>query len=269
MAIQIDGGIVIGPGIGVGTGESAGGGAPFEIGAYWTAQGGYYAGAVQWPNGQIYDLVIAARADRPSQAGYGFGQSQWSTTEVALTVSPATAIVYSYDGASATAAYAAAGFIGATGINGVTINGFSDWYVPSITELYAVYRSLKPTTQDNATSSRTGYSYSSIGITANGQNPRAVGGAFAATAEDPARTTVAAFQSGGAQAFSGNPYGNFYWTSTPVMASSGSTTDSATDIFTLVFDWAGQGGGGSVTGFYQTSSKTTVYPRLPMRRIAR
>lgn len=269
MTIQIDSGITIGSGISINGGPPVGDGSPFTVGGYWTAQGGYYAGAIQWPNGQIYDLVIAAKADRPSQSGYFFGQTQWSTADAALTVSPATAIVYSYDGAAATAAYSAAGFIGATGITGVTINGFSDWYVPSITELYAVYRNLKPTTQDNATYAVTGYRYSSLGITANGQNPRAVGGAFAATASDPARTTVAAFQSGGAQAFSGTNYGGYYWTSTPIMASSGSTTDSATDIFTLVFDYAGVGGGGTVTGFYQDNAKTTVYPRLPMRRIAR
>jgi hypothetical protein len=264
MALEIGGGITFGGGISVLMNN-----APFEIGAYWTAQGGYYAGAIQWPNDQIYDLVIAAKADRPSQAGYFFGKSQWSETETALTVSPATAIVYSYDGASATAAYAAAGFIGATGIQGVTINGFSDWYVPSINELYQVYRSLKPTTQDNATYGAVGFRYTNLGITQMGQQPYAVGGAFTATAGDPARTTVAAFQSGGAQAFSGTNYGSYYWTSTPIMASSGSTTDSASDIFTLVFDQAGAGGGGSVTAFYQDQSKTTAYSRLPMRKIAR
>ena len=97
-----------------------------------------------------------------------------------------------------------------------------------------------------------------------GQQPYAVGGAFTATAEDPARTTVAAFQSGGAQAFSGTNYDGYYWSSTPIVASSGSTTDSASDIF--VFKFTVQGG---VAGFYQDSSKTTVSSRLPMRKIAR
>jgi hypothetical protein len=259
MALTIGGGITFGGGISVLMNN-----APFEIGAYWTAEGGYYAGAVQWPNGQIYDLVIAAKADRPHQSTYGFGKSQWSETEAALTVSPATAIVYSYDGASATAAYAAAGFVGATGVNGVTINGFSDWYVPSLNELYAVYRNLKPTTDDNATYATVGFRYSNLGITQMGQQPYAVGGAFTATAEDPARTTVAAFQSGGAQAFSGANYNDYYWSSTPIMASSGSTTDSASSIFTFKFTPLSV-----VAGFYQDNSKTDVYSRLPMRKIAR
>jgi len=238
------------------------------IGTYWTAQGGYYAGAIQWPDGTIYELVIAARADRPSQSGSYYGLTQWSTASTALTVSAATAITYGYDGSAATTAYAAAGFIGATGIKNVNINGYTDWYVPSITELYEVYRNLKPTTQNNSNYNPGGYAWTSIGITQSGMTPRAVGGAFTGTSTNPAQTTVAIFQSGGSEALAGNPYGSYLWSSTPQMFTSGSTTDDANNILSMPFDWAGVGGSGD-TAFYSSSSKTNYYCRVPMRRVLR
>jgi len=239
------------------------------IGTYWTAQGGYYAGAIQWPNGTIYELVIADRGTRPSQSGYSSGTTQWSTTATSLSVSAATAIVYSYDGSAATTAYAAAGFVGATGIKNYNINGFTDWYVPSILELFEVYRNLKPTTYNNSTTSVVGYTYSSIGLTQNNMNPRAVGGTFTGTSTNPAQTSVAIFQSGGAEALAGAPYGSYIWSSTPTMFQASDTVDDPNSIMSLVFDWQGIGGGGTTTGFYQTATKTNGYHRIPMRRVLR
>jgi len=271
MPINIGSGVNIGGGIVVATSD-IGGGSPYvapAIGTYWTAQGGYYAGAIQWPNGTIYELVIADRGTRPSQSGYSSGLTQWSTTSTTLTVSTATAIVYSYDGSAATTAYAAAGFIGATGIKNYNINGFTDWYVPSILELFEVYRNLKPTTYNNSTTSRASFNYTNVGITQDNMTPRAVGGTFTGTSTNPAQTSVAIFQSGGAEAFAGSPYGSYLWSSTPSMFTSGSTTDDTNDIMGMVFDWQGIGGGGTTTGFYSPATKTNAYHRIPMRRVLR
>jgi hypothetical protein len=81
---------------------------------------------------------------------------------------------------------------------GLTIGGFSDWYMPAQNELDVCYFGLKPTTASNNTG---------VGINANSVPKRDSN----YTSGTPAQTSATAFQTGGAEAFSTSPY---YWSST-------------------------------------------------------
>lgn len=81
--------------------------------------------------------------------------------------------------------------------NNAVIGGFSDWYMAAKNELAVCYFNLKPSTTTNNTSS--------------GINPNAVPArASNYTSGTPARTSAAAFRTGGAEAFATV----FYWSST-------------------------------------------------------
>jgi hypothetical protein len=80
---------------------------------------------------------------------------------------------------------------------GLSIGGYSDWYLPARYELDIAYENLKPTTDSNNTS---------WGINPYSVPERTVN----RTAGAPARTSVAAFQSGGAEAF----VAGIHWSST-------------------------------------------------------
>lgn len=81
--------------------------------------------------------------------------------------------------------------------NNLVVGGFSDWYMPAKNELEVCYFNLKPTTTANNTSS--------------GINPNAVPArASNYTSGNPARTSAAAFQTGGAEPF----LSTNYWAST-------------------------------------------------------
>jgi hypothetical protein len=70
----------------------------------------------------------------------------------------------------------------------LSIGGFTDWYLPARYELDIAYENLKPTTTSNNTS---------WGINPYSVPERTVN----RTSGAPAQTSVAAFQSGGAEAF--------------------------------------------------------------------
>lgn len=80
---------------------------------------------------------------------------------------------------------------------GLTIGGFTDWYMPAMNELEVCYYNLKPTTTSNNTSS---------GINANAVPARASN----YTTGTPAQTSSADFQDTGAEDFAAA----YYWSST-------------------------------------------------------
>jgi hypothetical protein len=118
--------------------------------------------------------------------------------------------------------------------NDLVIGGFSDWYMPAFNELEVCYFNLKPTTASNNTSS---------GINPNSIPARASN----YTAGNPAQTSVAAFQTGGAEAYSNVKY----WSST-----NGPLTTRAQ---MRGFDTGNQYSGGD---------KTSLYAVRAIRRVA-
>lgn len=85
----------------------------------------------------------------------------------------------------------------------LVINGYDDWYLPSVDELELCYRSLKPVTNSN-TVGATGYPNGP-----SGYNPSSIPIGDAYTTSVPGMTDVSIFQSEGQEAFNLN----YYWTS--------------------------------------------------------
>ena len=137
--------------------------------------GGYFAGFISHTaNGVATHALIVA------PAATGVSDLRWqSTVGTTSATSP-------FDGAANTALMSnspAADFC-----TGLSIGGYSDWYLPARYELEIAYYNFKPTTGSNTTSWGTN-NYSVPARTVNYD------------AGDPAQTSVAAFQSGGAEAF--------------------------------------------------------------------
>jgi hypothetical protein len=110
--------------------------------------------------------------------------------------------------------------------NDLSIGGYSDWYLPARDELELIYRNLKPVTDNNYTTTDrpTGATpdyknLGSLGDTANthGLNNNSDPQGVAYTSGSPAQTSVAAFQSGGAEAMTFGS--NRYWSSTEYSSS--------------------------------------------------
>lgn len=167
-----------------------------EIGG--SLEGGFYAGLIsQNADGVATHALIVA----PASSGYN-GES---TLLFKTSNSGSTSMTSVFDGATNTANNANTSHPAANYCAGLSIGGYSDWYLPALYELEIAYYNLKPSTTSNNTSSSGGNNY------AVPQRP----GTY--TSGNPSRTAVTAFRTGGAEDFLTEDH----WTSTQYSGSSG------------------------------------------------
>ena len=156
--------------------------------------GGFYAGQISTAGNGIADyyLVVGPVASAESTLA-------WKTSN---TGGDPTSVI---DGPANSATMNSATYPAAQFCEGLTVGGFTDWYMPAKNELEVCYYNLKPTTTSNNTSS---------GINANAVPARASN----YTAGTPAQTSATDFQDTGAEDFALAQY----WSSTEFSASNGS-----------------------------------------------
>jgi hypothetical protein len=149
--------------------------------------GGFFAGQISTTANSVatHDLIVGPLSTAQATR-------QWKTT---VSFTPGTSSVI--DGPTNSANMNNADHPAAQFCEGLTIGGFSDWYMPAKNELEVCYFNLKPTTTSNNTSSGT----NTNAVPSRGSNY---------TSGTPAQTSAAAFQSGGSEAFASS----FYWAST-------------------------------------------------------
>ena len=115
--------------------------------------GGYFAGYISHTadGNPTHALIVAPRATGATGTGYTLTTNlQWKT---ANTTTAGTGS--SFDGAANTAAMVTAGIANHPAANfcvGLSIGGFSDWYLPARYELDIAYFNLKPGITENSTS---------------------------------------------------------------------------------------------------------------------
>jgi len=143
--------------------------------------------------------------------------------------------------------------------NDLSIGGYTDWYFPARDELELTYRNLRSFTGDNYTIANRPNSptpnYTNLGSigtggTEHGLNYNSDPQGVAYTAGSPAQTSVAAFQSGGAEAMGPNV---LYITSTEY--------DTTTNWFAYYYEIAL-----SDAGAQRNTTKTNAYYVRAVRR---
>lgn len=156
--------------------------------------GGFFAGQIN-VSGTKYNLVVAPKAsgENSSRAWGVYGTTTGITSNINGPTNSASL-------AALGAAYQAAVFC-----EGLTIGGYTDWYLPAKNELEVLYYFLKPTTNVNDTSA---------GSNANAVSPEPISTNYASGS--PAQTSAGiGFRTGETNAFASD----YYWSSTETSAS--------------------------------------------------
>jgi hypothetical protein len=164
--------------------------------------GGFFAGLISHTANGVatHALVVAPRATGATGTGYTLTtMQQWSTTGII------PAGTSTFNGRANTDIFIGQGisnYPAAQFCTTLSIGGYTDWYLPARHELDIAYFNLKPTADGNYTSANTGLP--------EGVNPYSVPARPSEwSSGNPPRTSVAAFQSGGTEAFTDQ----FHWTS--------------------------------------------------------
>lgn len=184
--------------------------------------GGYFAGQINI-SGTIYNLVAAPKASGTASLAWGDIITYVGTSVV--------------DGLTNTNTMAALGptWAAATFCKGLTIGGYTDWYLPSRNEYEVLFYYLKPGTFTNNTS---------YGANANAVAPEPINTNHTAT--NPPQTSAAAYKTGGSEAFTTTQN----WTSTEA-----STTNAFQQLMS--------GFGGAVS----SNPKSSAYSFRAIRRV--
>lgn len=181
---------------------------PVQFGEYW--RGGFYAGKFLL-NGNVYALLVA-----PKQ--YEFN-GPWGPPQLANAFSE-------IDGWDNTAKMASAGSSAARNVRSMQHDGFSDYFIPSISQLDIIYRALKPSGAVNQIGTRSAGSIGNLSpgngsgglvVAALGANQYSIPAGEAYSKDAPRQTLAPEFIGiTGAQAFDAFTQGFYghYWSST-------------------------------------------------------
>jgi hypothetical protein len=151
-------------------------------------QGGYYGGAISTSANGVatHYLIVAGKSAGESSDTYGINGFADPTSFI--------------DGPTNSSTLLASGLRrAAIFCEGLSIGGYSDWYLPAYSELVTIYYYLKPSTTSNDTNG---------GYTDYAVSPQPI--STYNLSGTPAQTSVSNFQSGGADYFESNTY----WSST-------------------------------------------------------
>jgi hypothetical protein len=151
--------------------------------------GGFYAGKIN-DSGTQYYLIVAPKAS---------GENSSSAWGIYGSITGITSVINGPTNSASLAALGAS-YQAAVFAEGLTIGGYSDWYLPAKNELEVLYYFLKPTTDTNDTAS---------GSNANAVSPEPISTNY--TSGSPAQTSSGiGFRTGETNAFSAS----YYWSST-------------------------------------------------------
>ena len=157
--------------------------------------GGFYAGKISTAGTGVADYYLIVAPKASGEAVKTYGTPGITTGATSFIDGPAN---------SASLAALGASYEAATFCEGLTIGGYSDWYLPAVNELVVLYYFLKPTTTANDTSA---------GSNANAVSPEPISTNY--TSGSPAQTSAGiGFRNGETNAFVSNADSLPYWSST-------------------------------------------------------
>jgi hypothetical protein len=150
--------------------------------------GGYYAGKISTTGDGVatHYLIVCPKASGTGQYSYSTAGGSGDPTSI-------------IDGPTNSSTMNNASHPAAQFCEGLTINGYSDWYLPARNELMVIYYNLKPDTTASYSERSNPYSVPPMGTFSTG---------------NPSRTSVSIFQAGGSEALDNSPGYWYYWSST-------------------------------------------------------